>query len=820
MKQIVLHINLLTTLMIAFLSVKSQVNNIGNIASYKQINGGIEGVTSNGIFDIHVYNNNIIRVRMSKEKAFRNFSYALASNAIPSFQDVHFYEKDNSLFLSTKAIHIEIEKTPSLRIVFRNNDNEIINTDANSFATTFRGDEVTMFKDLQSGERFVGLGEVLGNIDKRGMVFTLSNTDTYKYGDPRLSMYISIPFFIGIHGNKVYGLFINNSHKSVFNFGASTPGYISVTMDGGDLDYFFIHDTTVAGILQHYSHITGTMPLPPKWSLGYQQSRADYYPQQRVLNIGKAFRQKDIPVDCIVLDAEYQNGYQPFLVDSTRFPDLKKLVTDLSAINIEVTASVYPGVKIDSNYHSYRDGVKQDVFLKYVNGAYFETEIAPVKCYLPDYTNPNTRKWWKEKMKWMEQQGIHGYWNDMNEPAVAASYLPPNIMFDFDGKKTTSAEGKNVYGMQMARSSYEAYLQNETNRRPFILTRSAFAGVQRYAAVWSGDNTCSNDGLLSGVLLNSQMGLSGLPFVGPDLGGYIGTGTPELFWRWMQVGVFSPFLRNHKGANTEENEPWSYGATAEAISRAYIGFRYRLMPYIYSKFYEASVNGMPVARSLCINNPFDNRVYDTLYQYQFLFGDAFMIVPVTTQEIRKKIYLPAGEWYNLFNEEMLTGNTELTQYVSAFELPIFVKASSIIPMQETVQSTKEFAGDTLFVHIFNGKNSGSFVLYEDAGDGFEYQKGAFYRRTIKFDPLNRTLLFSKVEGTYSSKFKKLKIIFHGFDKDSRVITINKKNIKTALTNEVLFEPTEFSVVKEEKKLKKAKQYIVVTNTNNPVQLKW
>jgi alpha-glucosidase len=326
----------------------------------------------------------------------------------------------------------------------------------------------------------------------------------------------------------------------------------------------------------------------------------------------------------------------------------------------------------------------------------------------------------------------------------------------------------------MARSSYEAGLKYNNGNRPFVLTRSAFAGVQRYSAVWSGDNTASDEGLLSGVLLNSQMSLSGIPFVGPDLGGYIGDGSKDLFKRWIEVGVFSPYVRNHKEFFATANEPWSYGEEAEMISKSYIGFRYRLMPYIYSKFYEASLTAMPIARSLCINYPHDDNVYDTIYQYQFLFGDALMVVPVTTKENIKKIYLPTDEWYDLYTDERVDGGKEITKEVPAYQIPVYVKGSSIIPMQGLVQSTKENPGDTLAVHIYNGRQNNAFTYYEDSGDGFEYQKGSFYKRTISFDPAQRLITFSKPDGTYIPGFKKIEIVLHGFEQELTKAKINAR----------------------------------------------
>ena len=821
-------IALLVVLLIAQ-NIFAQSQNVGRIVSYKKIKGGIEGKTTNGIFDIHAYTANTIRVRISKNKKLNDFSYALLSNQIPAY-DVKITDNGNSIELATDSITAVIEKQPVLRIIFKNKSGEVINEDleGESFGTGFTGNKVNSYKKLQEAERFVGLGEVLGNLDKKGVAFTLNNTDTYKYGDPRLSMYISIPFYMGIHHRQVYGLFYNNTYKTFFNFASSTP-YTSISAEGGDADYFFFYDQSVGKIIEHYTAVTGRMPLPPKWALGYHQSRCSYYPQQQVEWIAATFRNKKIPIDCIVLDADYQYGYEPFRVDSSKFPDMPGLAARLSNMNIELTASVYPGVKIDSTYHSYIDGLKKNVFIKYNSGQLFETEIAPLRCYLPDYTNPAAREWWIEKMKWLPDNGIHGYWNDMNEPAVAGSYLPDNLLFDFDGRKAGALEAKNVYGFQMARSSFESALKYGNGRRPFVLTRSAFAGVQRYSAVWSGDNTASNEGLLSGVLLNSQMGLSGLPFAGPDLGGYIGDGSKDLFKRWMQVGIFSPFVRNHKEFLAPANEPWSYGEEAEAISKTWIGFRYRLMPYIYAAFHEAAETGMPVARSLCINDPFDDKVYDNLYQYQFLFGNAMMVVPVTTEEKSKKIYLPKGAWYDLFSDEKIEGGKEVTREIPIYKIPLFVKASSIIPMQTIVQSAREKSSDTLFVHIYNGKEKNSFELYEDDGNSLAYKNGNYCKRKIEFDPVHRQIIFSKEQGDFMSVFKKIQLIFHGFDILPGVMQVNNATmqaIKIDLPLLDVFEDLQNyydknylqSLRNAEKKL--AAYAIVVENNKNEIQIQW
>lgn len=802
----------------------------GRILSYKKISGGVKGITSNGLFEVTAFSPSVIRVRFTGKKEFRPLPYAL-KDSLYIFDQIKVTEQGNTILLSTGLIDAVIEKQPFFRVIFKNSDGIILNEDVSGagFGTSFIGERFTVYKKLQEGERFVGMGEALGNLDRKGSGITLNNTDTYKYGDPRLNMYSSIPFYMGVHHGQQYGVFYNNSYSSFFNFGLSTPEIASATFAGGDADYFFIYDTSPAKIIEHYTYLTGRMQLPPIWSIGYHQSRCSYYPQERVEWIASSFRSKKIPIDCIVLDADYQYNYQPFRINKNRFPDLPALAKKLAAQQIELTASVYPGVAIDSTYHSYNDGLARNVFLKYANGINFNTEIAPVKCVLPDYTHPLTRQWWKNKMNWLPQNGIHGYWNDMNEPALGGSYVPDNVLFDFDGRKTNALEAKNVYGFQMARSSYEAALQNSIDRRPFVLSRSGFAGVQRYAALWSGDNTATDEGLLSSVLLNNQLGLSGLAFCGHDIGGFIGDGSKELYQRWIQVGVFSPFCRNHKGCGGSAGEPWAYGDEAEAISKSFIGFRYRLLPYLYAAFYEASQTGMPVARSLCIENPLDDKVYDPLYQYQFLFGKSMLVVPVTTAEKQKRMYLPKGDWYDLYTDERITGNQELQQSVPAYQLPLFVKASSIIPVQSLVQSTKESPSDTLVLHIYNGTESNSFTWYEDAGDGWNYQNGDFCKRIIKLTPLQHQLEISKQEGNFHSKFKKVQIVFHGFEKQNSVTVNQQQHALVSTFENRLFNPlADLKAVYDEGYYKsliqsvpiKEQQVIVVDFHRNAMVIEW
>lgn len=791
----------------------SAQESVGEILKYQKTNHGLEGNTAKHFFKVSVYNPNTIRIQVSRNRNIEDFSFALVDEKVPDFSDFKILDNGNSISVSTKDITAEIQKKPYFKITYKNAKGEVINEDLDGKAlgTTFLGDKVTVYKK-HFGERFVGMGESLGNLDRNKTIVTTWNTDFYKYDDPRIPMYISVPFYIGILKDKVYGIYYDNSFKGTFNFGASNKRFMSVSFDGGDMDYFFIHDDSVAKVIENYTSITGRMPLPPKWSIGYQQSRCSYYNEDQVNFIANTFREKKIPLDGIVLDADYLVEYEPFRIDTKKFPDMKKMASQLKQRGIELTASVNPGIKIDPTYDAYNDGIKKDIFLKYQDGEKYITDIYPNTNYFPDFTYPKARTWWADHMKIYQDVGINGYWNDMNEPAIDGQMMPDNVVFDYNGRKSSTAESHNLYGFLMARSSFESFKKYGGNKRPFVMTRSAFAGVQRYATVWSGDNQAKDEHILLGVLLNNQMSLSGIPFVGPDLGGYIGDGNKDLYRRWVEVGVFSPYLRNHREQFAAANEPWSYGEDNELISQSYIGFRYQMMPYLYSKFHETSQNGMPISKALCVDYPYDNNIYDVNYQHQFLFGDAFLIAPVMGKDKQKKIYFPEGQFYNIFTDEKIEGNQEKLMELDPYHLPIFAKASSIIPLQNVTQSTKDKPDDTLLLHIYNGDETNTFSYYEDDGETLDYEKGQFYKRFITFDPSSKTIKFSKVEGKFNSVFKKVKIILHGFESMSPELNASMESIKPfdplANLDQIFYDAEALKNLRLKNKIKRSYTFIV------------
>ena len=734
---------------------------IGVVQTYSTIATGYLFHCENATVKVELFNAHTIRVNaIRNNKSFEDFSYAITTP--PSKTEHQFFESNEQYVIQTEKIKVLISKT-RLRIQFLTLQGQIIHQEHPSFGTGWFGNEVASYKSIQPNEIFVGLGEKTGNLNRRGSSYTHWNTDYFGYptnGDP---LYLSTPFYIGIHSALCYGVFYDNTYKSIMDFGASNDRFTTFTASDGEMDYYFFYDDNIAGILKHYTALTGRVQLPPLWSLGFQQCRYSYYPDKEVINVARTFREKDIPADVIYLDIHYMDEYKVFTWHPERFPNPNDMVDELHRLGFHVILIVDPGVKVEEGYSYYEEGIKKDLFLKYPDGELYSGKVWPGTCHFPDFTNPEARKWWGQKYKIHIDNGIEGYWNDMNEPATWGKRVPDVVEFNYEGIGASHRKGHNVYGMQMARSTYEGTKELLEGKRPFVLTRSGYSGVQRYAAVWTGDNTASDEHMMCGIRLINSMGLAGVAFAGYDVGGFAGEPSNELFARWIAIGAFSPFFRCHSMINSRDAEPWAFGEEVEEISRNYIKLRYRMLPYIYSIFYEASQTGMPIQRSLVIDYMNDTNIYNNNYQNEYLFGPSILIAPVPSTQMISKIYLPEGGWYDFFTDKYYEGGKEILIETGKDKIPIFVKQGAIVPIQRAVSHANGDPGDTLEIHIYKGIRNESFVYYEDDGAGFDYEDGMYYRREILFNPKNKSLTLKMKEGNYHSKFKKSRVFFHGYN---------------------------------------------------------
>jgi alpha-glucosidase len=746
----------------------------GALVQWEKTSNGIDGATAHEKFSVRFYNPSIARISITRT-ALEDFSYAVIAQ--PDQVHLDIAEHHDAIELRTERLVLIIKKDP-LRFTFLNTRNEVINEDDPAFGTSWNGEQVTTYKRLMPGERFIGLGEKTGPLDRRGNGYVNWNTDAFAYGSGTDPLYCTLPFYIGIHGHHLYGIFFDNTHKSFFNFGASNDRFSTFAADSGEMNYYFIHGDSVAELIRHYTFLTGRMEMPPLWSIGYQQCRYSYYPDKEVLGIARHFRDKDIPADVIVLDIHYMDDYKIFSWHRKSFSEPKRLLGQLEEMGFEVVLMCDPGIKVEPGYQTYEDGISKDVFLKYPDGSYYTGQVWPGWCHFPDFTNPKTREWWKEQFREYVELGVQGFWNDMNEIATWGNMLPENVEFDFEGQKASMRRARNIFGMMMARSTYEGTKALMKNRRPFNLTRSAYAGIQRYSAVWTGDNVAYDEHMLLGVRMVSSMGLTGVAFAGYDVGGFVGNADSKLFARWISIGAFCPFFRGHSMINSRDSEPWSFGEEVEQISRNFIRFRYQIMPYIYSLFYEASQTGMPVQRTLAIDHPHDPKVYDGTYHNQYLFGPYFLIAPVESTKDFVKVYLPEGDWYYLYNGKKFHGNSEIILECPVHKLPVFVKAGAIIPMEPAKSNTGEIS-EILILHVYKNVSNSAFVYYQDDGVTFDHQQGRYARRLIEYKPLLNRVTIHDTEGDFHSPVKKLKLVFHGFEQSIASVYVNNHEHQVA-----------------------------------------
>ncbi len=735
---------------------------IGNYKKLTAINGGYEFELTNAFARITTYTATSVRVRISKQKLGDDFSFAIDDLTAKN----HFIKKDEeaaSFIFYTDSLLVEVTKNP-FRINFYNRGNQLLNADDSTLGVSWFGNLVTNYKKLHADEKFIGLGEKTGGINRRGNVFQHWNADVPAYATNADPLYSTVPFFIGIHNQLTYGIFFDNSHKSYFNFGGGADEELfSYGADDGEMNYYFFGGSSVQQIIKDYTHLTGRTPMPPLWSLGFQQSRWGYDNQEQLLTIAKTFREKKMPADVIVSDINYMDNYKVFTW-SNKFPSVKNMLGSMKQMGFDMVTIIDPGIKVEKGYKAYEEGLAQHLFAKYPGGKTYVGHVWPGRCHFPDFTKEATQKWWGNSFKEAYvDNGVRGFWNDMNEPAAWGREFPNLIEFG-DGKdKKTLYTVKNAYGLLMAKATYEGTKKLMNGQRPFVLTRAAYAGIQKYSAQWTGDNVSSDEHMLLGFRLLNSMGVSGVPYVGMDIGGFIGNPSPELFVRWMSLGVYSPLFRNHTHFGYNYREPWLFGEYNTDKIRKILEQRYQLLPYLYSSFYEAHTTGLPINRMLPIQYTHDEKVYDGKFENQFLFGNNMLIAPCSSSQQVTEVYLPGiNNWYKFGSDKIYAGSQSYYVPSPLEDLPVFVKAGAIIPMQSIVQNTKEKGDGILYLHVWKGTATTAFTYYEDDGETYSYETGNFYKRKIVYDAASNTLQLEKKDGSYNTKFGKLKIILHGF----------------------------------------------------------
>ncbi|MBO5146308.1 MAG: glycoside hydrolase family 31 protein [Lachnospiraceae bacterium] len=643
------------------------------------------------------------------------------------------------------------------RITISKESAELMKKEGHKVALSKDKYQIEVVKEMMNTAAFYGLGDMTGFLNKKGYAYELWNSDNpMPHVDSFKSLYKSIPFMIAKQPDSAYGIFMDNTFHSYWDFGQESTDYYYFAADGGNLNYYFYSGKSIKEIISAYIKMTGTVPVPQMWTLGYHQSRWGYESRSDILEIAEKMRQFNIPCDAIHFDIDYMEQFKVFTFDKEKYGEPRELMKLLAEKGFKAVAILDPGVKAEEGYDIYEEGKKGNYFATTPEGEIYTNVVWPGEAVYPDFGRYQVRQWWSQKIKRLVDYGFRGIWNDMNEPAGFAGEIPPDIVFGDEEAKSTHAQMHNVYGHMMSEAAYEG-MQKHDKRRPFVITRACYAGSWRYACTWTGDNHSIWSHLQMVVPQLCNLGMSGMGFAGTDIGGFGSDATAELLIRWIQIGCFSPMCRNHSSKVGRYQEPWQFDEEVCRIYKKYVELRYQLLPYIYDCFCDMAKTGIPVMRPLVLayeNDPDTWELND-----EFMLGENMLIAPVTTQGSRKRmVYLPKGDWIDFDTEELIQGPGYFIKDAPLDTCPVYVKAGTILPNYPVQQYVGEKEITELTLRVYQG--SGDYYHYQDDGESFQYRQGEYNLYHFSIAPNGRFHMQCMANG-YKKGYKSLRIIYKG-----------------------------------------------------------
>ena len=713
----------------------------------------------------------IIRLRFAPGPSLgRDHSYAIVGRDLGAPGATVEVRADRTILRTSRLVATMTHRP--FRVSIADTAGTVIDADDAARGIAFSDTTTRVWKTLADDDQVYGLGEKNGHLNKRGRQLggyslTMWNSDTYAYEADTDPIYASVPFYLVLNHGRAHGVFLDNTFRSNFDIGHTSPGLMAFGAEGGELNYYVIDGPALRDVVKRYTDLTGHLPMPPRWALGYNQCRYSYYPESKVRFIADNFRERQIPADVIWLDIHYQDGYAPFTWDKSRFPDPGKLIADLKSQGFRLVTIVDAHIKKQAGMPQYDSGLAGDMFAHAPGGSVYEGPVWPSNAeknpgpsVFPDFSKPAARQWWGTLFKPLVDIGVAGIWNDMNEPAVfnnLTGTMPLDVRFDNEGQPTDQREIHNVYGLLMTRGTYEGLKALHPDERPFVLTRATYAGGQRYAAQWPGDNVSDWTAMRGAIPTLLGMGLSGLSFVGVDVGGFAESPTPELYTRWLQSGLLYPFYRTHTTFGTPDQEPWSYGVQWESYNRRAIELRYELLPEIYNVMHDTTVTGLPAMRPLVLEYPDDPATYGMDDEY--LFGTDLLLAPVLREAATSRgVYFPKGAWIEVATGHQFDGARSYTLPVTMESIPLFARAGAFVFRQPVVQHTGQMSGQPLIVEAYAG--AGSAALYEDDGLSFKFEQGESTTRRFTQERSGRSVKVSvaAAEGHWRPAPRRLRLV--------------------------------------------------------------
>ena len=764
--------------------------------NFTQSTHGLAAQVDDEKLRVDVLNHEVVRIKISRGGEFDEHpTFALARE--PKLTSLGFkVETGNGVTtLATDALELVIHHEPFAINVYRK-DGSVVFENLVTYAR--QANSFVIRRKVGEHDPIYGLGEKTGSFNRRGRDFTLWNTDIlnpnaagaftkqYAESDPRSDAtstefdpyYVSIPFIYhqDARTGEISGSFIDNGYQAKYDFTAKDE--ISIRFDGGQYTEYVFAGKTMAQNLKHYTDLTGRTQLPPLWALGFHQCRWYAYEQKDVERMVATFKELDVPLDAFWLDIDYMDGYRVFTWNTDRYPDVEGMLSRLKEQGVKVITIIDPGVKEDPGYAVYDDGVAKNIFAQTPEGDEYIGQVWPGRTAFPDFANEDARKWWGKLNAEHVKSGLAGIWNDMNEPATGD--VDPMAM-RHDRGRFEHERYHNSYALLMAMGTVEGLREAMPELRTFVLSRAGSAGIQRYAANWMGDNMSRWNHLWLSIPMGNGLSISGQSFVGADIGGFAEDTTPELYARWVSYGMLTPFARVHSVINTIDQYAWSFGEEILGMFRKSAKLRYRLLPYIYSAFVQASETAAPIQGPLIYDFQSDIEVRDIDDQY--MFGRNLMVAPIFVAEHDSRmVYLPAGEWYDFNSGAYHLSKGEAIKVASPLgTIPIFARAGAVVPMLDKApQNTDGLAPEVIELHVYLPSQDGTYhsMLQEDDGLTFDALSDKHVRTefTVKHHS-GKTNLTAKVSGQGFKQFarKQFVIVAHSPEGEKRH-TINNAGV--------------------------------------------
>ncbi|MHC6629321.1 glycoside hydrolase family 31 protein [Streptomyces globosus] len=586
--------------------------------------------------------------------------------------------------------------------------------------------------EVGADARFFGLGGRAGGPRLRDGAYRLWNTDpggAFGPGDDPL--YVTMPVQLVVadagthlvfHDNTWDGRVLLREGEEGAGSGPDRPGTCELRMDGGPLRCWVLAGTP-ARVLRGWAALTGAPAVPPAWALGYQHARWGFGSADEVRRVVAGYRSRGLPLSAVHLDIDHYDGHRVFTVDRERFPDLPGLAGELDGAGVRLVSIVDPAVKVGDAVHAAGRAVgAHGAFVRDAAGREVRGEVWPGRCAYPDFTRPEVRAWWGGLYAERLDQGFSGVWHDMNEPVSFAPFgettLPRSARHGLDGEGGDHRAAHNVYALNMARAGWEGLVRLRPGERPFLFSRSGWAGMQRYGGSWSGDVATGWEGLRASLSLVLGLGLCGVPYSGPDVGGFGGSPSPELYLRWLQLGAYLPLFRTHSALWAGRREPWEFGPEVERHAAAVLAERERLRPYFVTLAYLAHRTGAPYVRPLWWGDPGDRALRDC--EDAFLLGDGLLVAPVLEPGVeRRAVRLPRGRWYDTATGAAYEGPGRVLLDAPAGRIPVLARAGAVLAVRAAGAGAGAGGGVVPEAWAPAPGRVGGGVVVRDPGPGFE-----------------------------------------------------------------------------------------------------